>query len=198
MKMNRRYQYISELHSKCWNPSIMFYKQARKSSPKYASTPEIANIWQQAMHCISLHSTPTEQTEVKFNQNLPFLSKKTHFYFPSKLKSILPMCVSINVNFYHSQSAMVMILSCVNFTMKISLIILLLPDFIVTFRLRQDGWHLADDILKCIFLNENVWILIEISLKFVPMGPIDNTRTLGHIMACHQTGDKPLSEPMVI
>ena len=28
--------------------------------------------------------------------------------------------------------------------------------------------------LKCIFLNENVWIPIEISLKFVPKGPIDN------------------------
>ena len=29
---------------------------------------------------------------------------------------------------------------------------------------------LADDIFKCIFLNENVWILINISLKFVPKG----------------------------
>ena len=27
---------------------------------------------------------------------------------------------------------------------------------------------LADDIFKCIFLNENVWILIKISQKFVP------------------------------
>ena len=27
---------------------------------------------------------------------------------------------------------------------------------------------LADDIFKCIFLNENVWISIKISLKFVP------------------------------
>ena len=26
----------------------------------------------------------------------------------------------------------------------------------------------TDDILKCIFLNANVWISIEISLKFVP------------------------------
>ena len=32
----------------------------------------------------------------------------------------------------------------------------------------------TDDILKRIFLNENVWISINISLKFVPKGPIDN------------------------
>ena len=33
---------------------------------------------------------------------------------------------------------------------------------------------LADDIFKCIFLNENLKILIQISLKFVPKGPVDN------------------------
>ena len=43
-----------------------------------------------------------------------------------------------------------------------------------TLRPRQNGRHFADDTLKSIFLNENVWIPIEISLKFVPKGPIDN------------------------
>ena len=37
---------------------------------------------------------------------------------------------------------------------------------------------LADDVFKCIFLNENVWILIIISLKFVPWGPVDNKPVL--------------------
>ena len=37
-----------------------------------------------------------------------------------------------------------------------------------TLRPRQNGRHLADDMFKCIFLNEDVWIPIEISLKFVP------------------------------
>ena len=37
-----------------------------------------------------------------------------------------------------------------------------------TLRPRQNGRHFADDIFKWIFLNENVWIPIEISLKFVP------------------------------
>ena len=47
-----------------------------------------------------------------------------------------------------------------------------------TLRPRQNGRHFADDILKCIFLNENVWIPMEISLKFVPKGPIDNIPAL--------------------
>ena len=37
---------------------------------------------------------------------------------------------------------------------------------------------LADNIFKCIFLNEKVWILIKISLKFVPKGLIDNNQAL--------------------
>ena len=37
---------------------------------------------------------------------------------------------------------------------------------------------LADDIFKCIFVNENFSILIKISLKFVPKGPIDNNPAL--------------------
>ena len=37
---------------------------------------------------------------------------------------------------------------------------------------------LADDIFRCIFVNEKFCILIEISLKFVPKGPIDNNPAL--------------------
>ena len=37
---------------------------------------------------------------------------------------------------------------------------------------------LTDDIFKCIFLNENDRIPIQISLKFVPMSPIDNKPAL--------------------
>ena len=51
-------------------------------------------------------------------------------------------------------------------------------SFINSLRLRQNGPHFADDILKCIFLNENVLIPIEISLKFVSKGPIDNIPAL--------------------
>ena len=67
-----------------------------------------------------------------------------------------------------------------------------------TLRPRQNGRHIADDILKCIFLNENVWIPIKISLKFVPKGPINNIPALVQIMAWCRPGNKPLSEPMMV
>ena len=67
-----------------------------------------------------------------------------------------------------------------------------------TLRPRQDGRHFADDDFKRIFLKENVWISIDISLKFIPKGPIDNIPALVQIMAWRRSGDKPLSEPMVV
>ena len=48
--------------------------------------------------------------------------------------------------------------------------------------------NLADDIFNRILLNENVWISIKISLKFVPNGPIDNKPVLVKLMAWHRTG----------
>ena len=41
-------------------------------------------------------------------------------------------------------------------------------------RPRQNGRRFADDLFKCIFLNENARISIKISLKFIPKGPINN------------------------
>ena len=67
-----------------------------------------------------------------------------------------------------------------------------------TLRPRQNGRHFADDIFKCIFLNQNVWIPIKISLKFVPKGPINNIPSLVQIMVWHRPGAKPLSEPMMV
>ena len=66
-----------------------------------------------------------------------------------------------------------------------------------TLRPRQYGRNLPVDIFKCIFLNENVWISIKISLKFVPKGPINNILALVQIMAWRHPGYKPLSEAMM-
>ena len=66
-----------------------------------------------------------------------------------------------------------------------------------TLRPRQNWRHFADDIFKCILLNENALIAIKISLKFVPKGPINNIPALVQIMAWLRPGDKPLSEPMM-
>ena len=67
-----------------------------------------------------------------------------------------------------------------------------------TLRPRQNGRHFADSILKYNFLNENRWILKKISLIYVPDGLISNMAALVQIMAWCQTGDKPLSEPMLV
>ena len=65
-------------------------------------------------------------------------------------------------------------------------------------RPRQNGRHFADDILECIFLNENVWISPEISLKFVHGVRINNIPALVQIIAWRRPGDKPLSESMMV
>ena len=67
-----------------------------------------------------------------------------------------------------------------------------------TLRPRQNGRHFPDDIFKWIFLDENAWMSITISLKFVPKGPINNIPTLVQVFAWRWPGDKPLSEPMMI
>ena len=65
-----------------------------------------------------------------------------------------------------------------------------------TLRPRQNVHHFAEDIFKCILLNENVWITIKNSLKFVSEGPIHNIPALVQIMTA--PGAKPLSEPMLV
>ena len=67
-----------------------------------------------------------------------------------------------------------------------------------TLRPRQNGRHFADNIFKRIFLNVDVWISIEISLKFVPKGPINNIPALFQKMAWRRAGDKPLPETMMV
>ena len=42
----------------------------------------------------------------------------------------------------------------------------------------QNGRQFPDDIFRRIFVNENVCILIEASLKYVPMDPIDDNPAL--------------------
>ena len=67
-----------------------------------------------------------------------------------------------------------------------------------TSRPRQNCRHFPDDILKWIFLDEDVIISIKLSLKFVPKGSINNNSALVLIMAWRRPGDKPISEPMLV
>ena len=63
--------------------------------------------------------------------------------------------------------------------------------YVNTLRLRQNVRHFPDDIFKRIFLNENIWISINISLKSVAKGPINNIPALVQIKAWPLLGDKP-------
>ena len=65
------------------------------------------------------------------------------------------------------------------------------------FEAEKNGRHFADDIFKCIFFNESIWIPIKLWLKFVPKCPISNIPALFQIMAWCRPGDRPLSEPMM-
>ena len=67
-----------------------------------------------------------------------------------------------------------------------------------TLRPRQNDHYFADDTLKRIFLNETFRFSIKISLTFVPKGPINYIPALVQIMAWRRSGDKPLSEPMMV
>ena len=73
--------------------------------------------------------------------------------------------------------------------------ILLRPHCINILRSRQNGCYFADNIFKSIFLNENVWIPIKISLKFVPKSSINNLPALVQIMAFHMDS---ASEPIMV
>ena len=61
----------------------------------------------------------------------------------------------------------------------------------------KNGRNFADDIFKCILLNENAWIPIKIS-QFVHQCPINNIPVLVQIMAWRRPGDKSLSGPMMV
>ena len=83
-------------------------------------------------------------------------------------------------------------------SMESDLFMLTFVSHLNTLRPRQNGRHFPDDIFKCIFLNENIWISIKIPLKFVPKGPINNIPALFRIMVWRRPGDKPLSETMTV
>ena len=123
-----------------------------------------------------------------------FLLRKTNFYSIRPLLNIVCVhwgvtkCISNKIHWLGSNSSGCQRQMWVN-SGEIDL---------NTLRPRQNGRHFADDIFKCIFVNEIVWIPIEISLKFVSKGSINNYPALFQIMAWRRPGDKPLSEPIMV
>ena len=67
-----------------------------------------------------------------------------------------------------------------------------------TWRPRQAGSHFPDDILEWIFLNENLWISIKFSLKFLPRRSFNNIPVMIQIMTWRPPDDKSISEPIMV
>ena len=61
-----------------------------------------------------------------------------------------------------------------------------------TLRPKQKDRYCTDEMCKCVFLDENVWISINISLSLYP-----NIPAWVKIMTWRRPGDKPLSVPMM-
>ena len=97
--------------------------------------------------------------------------------------------ILINLNYYHLKFCDVAQFSYPNWKQWDAITY----PCLYTFRPRQDGRYFADDVVKCIFLNENMWISLKILLKFVPKGPIKNIPTLIQIMAWRR-----LSQPRMV
>ena len=77
-----------------------------------------------------------------------------------------------------------------------------LPRVSVDMSLTYWGRDKMADILQTkfsnnIFFNENVWIPIDISMKFVSSDPVDNKPVFGTVIFRRRIGDKPLPEPMI-
>ena len=61
-----------------------------------------------------------------------------------------------------------------------------------------NGCQFPDGNFKCIFFNENISIVIKISLKLVPKNSINNNPALVQITTWRRAGDKLLSESIVV
>ena len=67
-----------------------------------------------------------------------------------------------------------------------------------TLRPRQNVRHFADDVFKCILLNENFAVANNILLKCIPWGLGCIIPSLFLIMAWRRPGDKSLSVPIMV
>ena len=123
------------------------------------------------------------------------------WWFPIQMYLMLlnvAMVKQLRASFIHLISLILFILVSPGQWCRHSLNDLLHLQLVNTLKPRRNEQHFADDIFKRIFFNKNVWISIKISLQFVPKGPINNIPALVQIMAWRHSGDKPLSEPMMV
>ena len=62
---------------------------------------------------------------------------------------------------------------------------------------QNNGLYFANNIFKCILMNENLGILLRVSLMYMPKDLTANKSALGQKMTWRQTCDKPLYEQVM-
>ena len=62
------------------------------------------------------------------------------------------------------------------------------PQWVNTLRLTQNGFHVEDDIFRCISLNWNSWISNKLSSTYAILSLTDNEPALVQVLARHRTG----------
>ena len=72
------------------------------------------------------------------------------------------------------------------------------PESLTKMRPEWSDFHFTDDTFICIFLKQ-IFFYFDSKLisMFVPKGPVHNESALVQVMAWHQTGKKPLHEPLM-
>ena len=150
----------------------MIYKDSIVHSiiSEYSCHPGYANVIWLIPHCYGVSSLRSRRVKIVLDDNYPFSCGNPYVRKVFQWNGLVFFSLSL----------------CMNQTVAL------------TGQTRQDGRYFAEDVLKCIFFNENVWISLKIPLKFVPRGPINNIPALVQIMAWRRPGDKPLSEPMLV
>ena len=129
---------------------------------------------------------------------LSFFASKISWMYTSELACEGQVCGVLLVMTYVSNFLCLSLICCVQHYVILDYGIMTHSCIYNTLRLRQDGHHFPDDIFKCILLNKDVLILLDISLKFVPKGQINYIPALVQIMDCCQANYKPLSELLMV
>ena len=137
----------------------------QKGPTRHAYAWQIGPFWQDTL---DMHTTNAMLCSWCIDSNLP----------QSRPEQVPPHVLDLQEPFSHG--VLIRLPDCLTVT----------KQTVNTLRPIQNVRRFADDVFKCIFLNENVWISLQISLKFVPKVPINNIPALVQILPWRRSGDR--------
>ena len=168
----------------------------------YVSVTESCTVWAKKYVWSDLYFNSVQHMFAAFKYTDALLGKgQGCFCYTSQciLPSVNCICIFLILNSYFYYGYILSKdLPVLHKTCKATVFVHVISLYILLIEAETNGRHFADDVFKCIFRNDNAWSPIKISLKFVPKGPINNIPALVQIIAWRRSGDKPLSEPMMV